>query len=538
MQADSPAFLVRHESRWRNCWEALAVVCARQFSSRGVLPANVPLHLVDSQAHLPTRAVFSSALLHFSILILLFRMPFGVLLADHHLPRRETVYELRKLTLSTYLPNLQPKGPGGRPGRGTRPDRLPVLGSTEFHPQLAVISNPPQPDNSTQTILQSSSPPDLRIPFELRLPNILLQSTMVAPKPPAQPAVRAVLQAPSKVENPIVAAAPALPSVPFTLDFPLPPLLTPEPHLPVPVPTAPASPEATVSAQHVGTPGIGGTDPAHGKGDLLILSINPVLPTDLLRLPPGNRYGAFSISNAGGHPGSPGGIPGGDPQGGAGGAGTGGDGSSGVGPSGYGGGGSGAIASLPVSILGPGGAPGGAVWGTLAAPSPAALVFPIPSTLHLRQNALLVASGPIGGGGLPVYGVLRGNKIYTKYLSMPGKSWILQYCLRGNPTPVAAGSMHQVVIQYDTGLVPPDAEEKFDFLRLPVPEDKKDAMFILQGVIRDDGSVAELKVLQGIQEEADQVALAAFGRWKFKSALREGQPVAVEILVGIPAVVP
>jgi outer membrane biosynthesis protein TonB len=63
-------------------------------------------------------------------------------------------------------------------------------------------------------------------------------------------------------------------------------------------------------------------------------------------------------------------------------------------------------------------------------------------------------------------------------------------------------------------------------------------MFILQGVIREDGSVAELKVLQGIQEEADQVAIAAFGRWKFKPALREDQPVAVEILVGIPAVVP
>jgi len=103
---------------------------------------------------------------------------------------------------------------------------------------------------------------------------------------------------------------------------------------------------------------------------------------------------------------------------------------------------------------------------------------------------------------------------------------------------MAAGSAHEVVIHYDTGLVPPDAEEKFDFLRLPVPEDKKDAMFILQGVIREDGSVAELRVLQGIQEEADRVAIAAFGRWKFKPALREGKAVAVEILVGIPAVVP
>jgi len=56
----------------------------------------------------------------------------------------------------------------------------------------------------------------------------------------------------------------------------------------------------------------------------------------------------------------------------------------------------------------------------------------------------------------------------------------------------------------------------------------------LQGVIREDGSLGELRVLRGFQAEADQAALAAFSRWKFKPALREGKPVAVDILVGIP----
>jgi len=36
----------------------------------------------------------------------------------------------------------------------------------------------------------------------------------------------------------------------------------------------------------------------------------------------------------------------------------------------------------------------------------------------------------------------------------------------------------------------------------------------------------------------DQAAVVAFGRWKFGPALRANQPVAVEILVGIPVRLP
>jgi len=63
-------------------------------------------------------------------------------------------------------------------------------------------------------------------------------------------------------------------------------------------------------------------------------------------------------------------------------------------------------------------------------------------------------------------------------------------------------------------------------------------LIILHGVIREDGSIGELKVLQGVQPEADQLALAAFGRWKFKPAQRASKPLAVEMLVGIPATLP
>jgi hypothetical protein len=46
--------------------------------------------------------------------------------------------------------------------------------------------------------------------------------------------------------------------------------------------------------------------------------------------------------------------------------------------------------------------------------------------------------------------------------------------------------------------------------------------------------VSELKIYQGILPEMDEAARLAFGRWKFKPAMREGKPLTLQILVGIP----
>ena len=59
-------------------------------------------------------------------------------------------------------------------------------------------------------------------------------------------------------------------------------------------------------------------------------------------------------------------------------------------------------------------------------------------------------------------------------------------------------------------------------------------MIVLHGIIDKDGAVQKLNIYQGVKNLADQAALAAFDRWKFKPALENGKPIAVEILVGIP----
>jgi hypothetical protein len=155
----------------------------------------------------------------------------------------------------------------------------------------------------------------------------------------------------------------------------------------------------------------------------------------------------------------------------------------------------------------------------------------------LRKNALVVSAGPMGGGGLDVYGALRCGKIYTVFIAMPGKSWTLQYCQSGHAAAPAV-AQNSSVVRMEQGLVPPDAESRFDFKRLPVPFEKKNKPIVLKGVIKEDGTIGDLKVYQGIVPEMDEAARVAFSKFKFKPAIKEGKPVAVDMLVGIPTELP
>ncbi|MBI3670396.1 MAG: energy transducer TonB, partial [Acidobacteria bacterium] len=130
------------------------------------------------------------------------------------------------------------------------------------------------------------------------------------------------------------------------------------------------------------------------------------------------------------------------------------------------------------------------------------------------------------------------GKIYTIFFPMPGKSWTLEYCLLDSPARNPALSQRGGMVQLDQGLVPPYVLERFDFQRIPIPDDKANKLIILHGLIRQDGSVGELSILQDVEPRMDEAALAAFRRWRFMPALRGGEAVAVEILVGIPARIP
>lgn len=543
----TPQLQVTWEPRLRTWWSSLAA-----------WRASLPLHFLDGSGPLsadpwtrgqrPVRAYSCSALIHCAVLFFVVFVPLGSLFSESKPAQAypEIVYDLKPFNLSQYLPALRAKGPGGRPGLGNDPAHLPARGSTAFHPKLTIVSNPPRPDNFRQTIIQPNSPPDLKITQELRLPNVVLGTPMLEPKKPKQFELAGGVVRQSKETIGPASEAPRVSN-----DLALAPLelTNPFPRLTVELP-APAVGSLDLSTgKAIGPAGIGSPDGEGSPAGLLILGVDPGPVTGALALPPGNRYGSFSISPFGGIPGSPGGVPGGVPGGGSGGPGLGGDGSSGVGPGNSGGGGgSGAGNDAGVTISGGSGAggmmgawgPSGGNGGSAASIPyvPSSLVYAVRQPIRHRKGALTVTTGPIGGGGLRVYGVLKGGKIYSIYLPMPGKSWILQYCTRPETSARKAPNVRGAVAHLQPGLVPPNPQERFDFHRPPIPKDKANDLIILYGVIREDGVVAELRLHQGVEPVADQAALAAFSQWKFQPALREGKPVSLNILVGVPATVP
>lgn len=163
------------------------------------------------------------------------------------------------------------------------------------------------------------------------------------------------------------------------------------------------------------------------------------------------------------------------------------------------------------------------------------MVYPVDRDPKVPAIDLIVTAGPIGGGGIGAFGVLNCSTIYTIYLSMPGKPWVLQYC-QPQAAPPKAPPLTGGVVKLGSGITPPWPTVKFDFHRPPIEEYKRDRMIVLEGSIGQSGVVQQLKVYQGVGSVADQAALAAFSKWKFHPAgLPNGKPLAVEMLVGIPA---
>jgi uncharacterized membrane protein YgcG len=505
---------------------------------------------------------------------------------------------LKDLKILRSLPIVRPRGPGGKPGTADHPTRIIFQASTVQHPKFTVVLNPLKPDNNRQAINQKLSPPDLKIKLEQKLPDILLAQNPAVARPrvdmrfhhalksthnrqaidqklappdlkmqleqrlpdvalakgpaAAKPQVDMSLHralAPGNVNDHPADAAPSVASNAPELAFKITPTVQ-QPQMPVSyfgsgslqAPHAggsqaggsSAGPSGGASGQSGGASSNSSGDPS--GGGIVVVSVDPATFSQLASLAQGNRYGALAIAPSKEGLGSPGGSPNGTPAGGTGGPGRGGDGSSGVGPGHSGGGGGGAeeVERATLSAVGGTGGPGGVDSNKLLGAVSASPVYPVTSPVKLRRAPLVVSTGPIGGGGLDAYGALHCGKVYTIFLPMPGKSWVLQYCAHQSagekPEQANAG-----VIQMEVGLVPPTADQQFDFRRLAIPEKDADKLIVLRGLIGKDGSTSEVQVFQGVQPEMDAEAALAFSSWKFRPATRANLPISVDVLVGIPA---
>jgi hypothetical protein len=533
-----------------------------------------PALLISISIH--SVAVFVLSSLPFAVMESRFTGPPAEIMSNH--PHR-VMYEFRHLTLPAHLPVINPSGRGKPPGNGANLGAHPTSGSRHFDPRITIVSNPPHPDNFRLTITTENPPLDVKPPIDSKVPDLIsggaspdpksakfpqatpeeaANSTPEKPKatPPANSLETRDLAPPRKPAAPFQPAPPPRAMVSKFPDIPAPHLENPP--LKTAKNTAPASAETAPAPARLTPPGTtypaaesppndkAGTAPARetqksaGGPKIMALSVDPIPLGEHTAIPAGVSTGAFSISPAGTLPGIPGGAPGAPPDPGKGEQAPAGDGTVPAGNESRspGGGGQSSSASTPsaspiISVSGRAGAMGISA-GTLAPLKAEDLVYAVnPETLKTRAPSVVVSSGAWGGGGLRVYGVLHGGKIYTVYFSMPGRNWILQYCTQDYPPQVdTAARVVQIHIQ--PPVAPPAAVEQFDFHRPTPPPDPANSMIILHGIIHEDGSVSDLAVLQGLDAISDAAACAAFARWKFKPAQRAGTPVALEILVGIP----
>jgi protein TonB len=123
--------------------------------------------------------------------------------------------------------------------------------------------------------------------------------------------------------------------------------------------------------------------------------------------------------------------------------------------------------------------------------------------------------------------VFRGRKSYTMALNTPnltsvGGSWIFRFAERGST--------------YQPGeLIAPVAVREVDpAYPADMINDKVEGVVILYAVIRADGTVAEVKVLEGFDDRLDENARKALSAWHFVPGTRDGSPVDLEAVVRIP----
>jgi hypothetical protein len=443
---------------------------------------------------------------------------------------RKIYYHLTIMGLSRKLPQVAAEGSGGHPGGGSEATaRLPALGSTAAHPKITIALRPPRPDNPKQAIYQSASAPDLRITMDLKLPNVVVGNSNPVPRP--QLGFNLSSSKPIQAHKSVTAEpAPTLTASVSPSVVPISELSSAQPHLPVP----PPSPTAVTQGQDVLAPAEGVLPSGKERSDLVVIGIDPSQAASLLALPAGNRWAELSLSPVGGGAGSPGGASGKASISRSAGASTEGDAGSGVGRGETSGSAGNAGGAGMLSITGG----VGENFGVLDPMLPANMVYAVPASVLPRKNSLVVSAGPMGGGGLDVYGALHCGKIYTVFLQMPGKSWTLQFCQAKREAPTNAISPQSAVVRLEQGLLPPDPELRFDFRRLPLPPENAHRLILLKGLIREDGTVDLIQVYRSLLPPMDAAACLAFSRWKFKPAMREGKPVSVEILVGIPSDAP
>ncbi len=467
------------------------------------------------------------------------------------------VYLICSLPLFNRAPKLQ------SPFQNTKVEYYPVseylppintashapLKSRKGEPRLAkqeILSVPPEPDNNHQTIV---TPPKVKLDHDVKLPNIVAWTPVPAAQPIAASARPVSQLKVPQFETQVVAPTADISQLKSKLQLPtLPQPSVVEPPLSPdqlklqkgqlnmaqmqPQVAAPKLPVPVQRASGVGDSGAKNVPPApnvqnlpsQGQGQLIALGLAPADVRGPISVPSGNRSGGFHASPSGkaDAPGTPNIV--------------------GTGNNSNGGTGKGAANGLPPGITvgaAPPGAATTAVAGTPAKPPAsnpdlearkrmiAEAMRPSLPSIHDRQPPApppTLSDDPDASIEKRVFGARR---YFSLTMNMPNLtsatgSWIIRFA--------------ELKETADKGLITaPVATTKVDPAYPPdVLRDKVEGTVTLYAVIRIDGTVDDIKVLDSLDSRLDENAVRALARWHFRPGTKNGEPVALEAVVQIP----
>jgi Gram-negative bacterial TonB protein C-terminal len=549
-----------------------------------------------SHGYLPGRALFLSSLVHELIIVALLLLSFT--LSRTHLPASRSFNDVIKLSDAkgvVYLPVLgggsegsgHTGGSPGVSGKESSPSPSRSSKGMAFPGPQPILSNPPDPTNQRQTIIQPAKEKPRVLQEFVPLPNMVKIAKPHLPLP-----------------SDLVSGTPDLPEFHPAVQAPAAP---PRIALPATAPPAPIRPTAEAPKRAAGEKEVAppklklsqtlGAD----EQELVSLSPTPTLPEANPEMPLGEARGRFAVSptvnlapenapgskvespgttpaigqtaaaagndagqtalgagNSKGSEGTGGGLgvgtgSGADTGPGKGGTGTGSArGSStgtgiGTGPgptsaSGAGAGsatGRGGLPGLTIQRGGAGGAGisvnggGAGAGGGISVDVQRSVIKIPPQTAY----GMTITSTADSGGGLPDLGVFAHEKVYTVFLDMREKSaeqapsWTLQYArLQSAAEKEAAAPMTA-----QEALTPPfPLAKELPKLNSELMRRYLRNVIVVYAVLDKQGKLQHMSVRQSPDTRFSPPILAALTQWTFQPAQLNGQPVALKVLIGIP----
>jgi TonB family protein len=130
--------------------------------------------------------------------------------------------------------------------------------------------------------------------------------------------------------------------------------------------------------------------------------------------------------------------------------------------------------------------------------------------------------------------VFVGKRVYTMNVNMPNLSsatgsWILNFA--------ELNAEHPRITSTD--LSSPVPLRKVDPKYPPtLIAERVEGEVVLYGVIDKEGSVGQIQVVRGVDDQLDENAKSALAQWKFKPATKSGETIEVEVIAHIPFHIP